>query len=69
MFVFYQFEKMNPYSEQHGLVFRSFVYLFKLLQEREECNFVLKASFLEIYNEKVSRHICNIRKKLQISVL
>lgn len=44
---------MNPYSEQHGLVFRSFVYLFKLLQEREECNFVLKASFLEIYNEKV----------------
>lgn len=60
---------MNPYSEQHGLVFRSFVYLFKLLQEREECNFVLKASFLEIYNEKVSRHIRNIKKKLQISVL
>ncbi|KOX68474.1 Kinesin-like protein KIF12 [Melipona quadrifasciata] len=47
------FERMNPYSEQHGLVFRSFVYLFKLLQERQECNFVLKASFLEIYNEKV----------------
>lgn len=45
---------MNPYSEQHGLVFRSFVYLFKLLQERQDCNFVLKASFLEIYNEKVS---------------
>lgn len=60
---------MNPYSEQHGLVFRSFVYLFKLLQEREECNFVLKASFLEIYNEKVSRHIRSIKKKLQISVL
>ncbi|KAK9295571.1 hypothetical protein QLX08_010135 [Tetragonisca angustula] len=47
------FERTNPYSEQHGLVFRSFVYLFKLLQERQECNFVLKASFLEIYNEKV----------------
>ncbi|XP_017789042.1 PREDICTED: kinesin-like protein KIF12 [Habropoda laboriosa] len=47
------FESMSPYSEEHGLVFRSFVYLFKLLQEREECNFVLKASFLEIYNEKV----------------
>ncbi|XP_060813006.1 kinesin-like protein KIF12 isoform X1 [Bombus pascuorum] len=47
------FERMNPYSEQHGLVFRSFVYLFKLLQERQDCNFVLKASFLEIYNEKV----------------
>ncbi|XP_043474477.1 kinesin-like protein KIF12 isoform X2 [Leptopilina heterotoma] len=47
------FLKMNPYSEDHGLVFRSFVYLFKLLQERHECHFVLKASFLEIYNEKV----------------
>lgn len=44
---------MNPYSEDHGLVFRSFVYLFKVLQEHEKCNFVLKASFLEIYNEKV----------------
>ncbi|XP_015599072.1 kinesin-like protein KIF12 isoform X2 [Cephus cinctus] len=47
------FNRMNPYSEDHGLVFRSFVYLFKVLQERQECNFVLKASFLEIYNEKV----------------
>ncbi|XP_011167259.1 kinesin-like protein KIF12 isoform X2 [Solenopsis invicta] len=45
--------KMDPYSEDHGLVFRSFVYLFKVLQEHEKCNFVLKASFLEIYNEKV----------------
>lgn len=44
---------MNPYSEDHGLVFRSFVYLFKLLQARQECNFVLKASYLEIYNEKI----------------
>ncbi|XP_076756121.1 kinesin-like protein KIF12 isoform X1 [Xylocopa sonorina] len=47
------FERLNPYSEQHGLVFRSFVYLFKLLHEKQECNFVLRASFLEIYNEKV----------------
>ncbi|XP_017887246.1 kinesin-like protein KIF12 isoform X2 [Ceratina calcarata] len=47
------FDRMNPYSEEQGLVFRSFVYLFKLLQERQGCNFVLKASFLEIYNEKV----------------
>jgi len=44
---------MDPYSEDHGLVFRSFVYLFKVLQQHEKCNFVLKASFLEIYNEKV----------------
>ncbi|XP_076228051.1 kinesin-like protein KIF12 isoform X2 [Nomia melanderi] len=46
-------ERINSYSEDNGLVFRSFVYLFKLLQEREQCNFVLRASFLEIYNEKV----------------
>ncbi|XP_046425821.1 kinesin-like protein KIF12 isoform X2 [Neodiprion fabricii] len=47
------FNGKNPYSEGHGLVFRSFVYLFKILQERQDCNFVLRASFLEIYNEKV----------------
>ncbi|XP_043258270.1 kinesin-like protein KIF12 isoform X2 [Colletes gigas] len=47
------FDGMKHYSEDNGLVFRSFVYLFKLLQERQQCNFVLRASFLEIYNEKV----------------
>lgn len=45
--------KPNPLSEDHGLVFRSFLYLFKLIQEKSEFQFVLKASFLEIYNEKV----------------
>ncbi|XP_021705106.1 kinesin-like protein KIF12 isoform X2 [Aedes aegypti] len=45
--------KPDPQHESHGLVFRSFLYLFKLLQERKDTNFVLKASFLEIYNEKV----------------
>ncbi|KAK6625246.1 hypothetical protein RUM43_005540 [Polyplax serrata] len=44
---------VDIYSELHGLVFRSFMYLFKLLQERRDFHFVLKASFLEIYNEKV----------------
>ncbi|XP_028035979.1 kinesin-like protein KIF12 [Bombyx mandarina] len=43
----------GPYCEGHGLVVRSFVYLFRLLRNRPECHFVLKASFLEIYNEKV----------------
>ncbi|XP_075217900.1 kinesin-like protein KIF12 [Lycorma delicatula] len=43
----------DPYSEDHGLVFRSFMYLFRQLQERPDTHFVLKASFLEIYNEKV----------------
>lgn len=55
---------MNSYSEDHGLVFRSFVYLFKVLQEHEKCNFVLKASFLEIYNEKVSS-LSNAKTMLQ----
>ncbi|XP_055597491.1 kinesin-like protein KIF12 isoform X2 [Uranotaenia lowii] len=45
--------KPDPQHENHGLVFRSFLYLFKLLQERKDTNFILKASFLEIYNEKV----------------
>ncbi|KAL0838560.1 hypothetical protein ABMA28_016664 [Loxostege sticticalis] len=43
----------SPYSPEHGLVVRSFVYLFQLIHERPECHFILKASFLEIYNEKV----------------
>ncbi|XP_063624421.1 kinesin-like protein KIF12 isoform X5 [Cydia splendana] len=43
----------SPFSKEHGLVVRSFVYLFQLIQDRPECHFILKASFLEIYNEKV----------------
>lgn len=46
--------KPEPTDSRHGLVFRAFLYLFQLLQERKDTNFVLKASFLEIYNEKVS---------------
>ncbi|GAB0093994.1 Kinesin-like protein [Sergentomyia squamirostris] len=43
----------DPTDERHGLIFRAFVYLFQLLREKKDTNFVLKASFLEIYNEKV----------------
>ncbi|XP_072949569.1 kinesin-like protein KIF12 [Epargyreus clarus] len=43
----------SPYNPEHGLVVRSFVYLFKLIHDRPDCHFILKASFLEIYNEKV----------------
>ncbi|XP_049873826.1 kinesin-like protein KIF12 [Pectinophora gossypiella] len=43
----------SPYAPEHGLVVRSFVYLFQLINERPDCHFILKASFLEIYNEKV----------------
>ncbi|XP_065202233.1 kinesin-like protein KIF12 isoform X2 [Planococcus citri] len=46
-------KKVDPYSAQHGLIFRAFLHLFQLLQEKAEVHFVLKASFLEIYNEKV----------------
>ncbi|XP_057658055.1 kinesin-like protein KIF12 [Diorhabda carinulata] len=45
--------KPAPYSDEHGLIFRSFIYLFQLIQEQPDIHFVLKASFLEIYNEKV----------------
>lgn len=54
--------KPNLTDERHGLVFRSFFYLFKLLQERKDVNFILKASFLEIYNEKVSFSIILLNK-------
>ncbi|CAH0715293.1 unnamed protein product, partial [Brenthis ino] len=43
----------SPYSPEHGLVVRSFVYLFQLIRDRPDSHFILKASFLEIYNEKV----------------
>ncbi|MPC10969.1 Kinesin-like protein KIF12 [Portunus trituberculatus] len=41
------------FSESHGLIFRSFVYLFNQLQNRDDMEFTLTASYLEIYNEKV----------------
>ena len=45
---------LNQSSHEHGLVFRSFIYLFQELSKRsEDANFVIKASYLEIYNEKV----------------
>ncbi|CAG7830834.1 unnamed protein product, partial [Allacma fusca] len=43
----------DPFAMDHGLVFRSFLYLFDQIQNRNDLHFVLKASFLEIYNEKV----------------
>ncbi|CAL4076028.1 unnamed protein product, partial [Meganyctiphanes norvegica] len=44
---------VDLFSEEHGLIFRSFVYLFNQLQNKEDQEFTLKASYLEIYNEKV----------------
>lgn len=55
LIVYFQFfnKRIEPFSKDHGLVFRSFMYLFRLVQQRQDLHFVLKASFLEIYNEKV----------------
>ncbi|GBO99153.1 Kinesin-like protein KIF12 [Eumeta japonica] len=44
--------KPNPKDRQHGLIFRSFLYLFQLIRNRKDITFVLKASFMEIYNER-----------------
>ena len=52
-----QFRKApDMFSEDHGLVFRSFVYLFQVINEQKDKDFLLKASYLEIYNEKVTGH-------------
>ncbi|BFG03874.1 kinesin-like protein KIF12 [Drosophila madeirensis] len=45
--------KPNPKDPRHGLIFRAFVYLFQLIKNRKDVNYVLKASFMEIYNERV----------------
>ncbi|XP_049308043.1 kinesin-like protein KIF12 isoform X1 [Bactrocera dorsalis] len=45
--------KPNLKDPRHGLIFRSFLYLFQLIKNRKDVNYVLKASFLEIYNERV----------------
>ncbi|XP_058984448.1 kinesin-like protein KIF12 isoform X2 [Musca domestica] len=45
--------KPNHKDPRHGLIFRSFVYLFQLIRNRQDTSFVLKASFMEIYNERV----------------
>ncbi|XP_073813749.1 kinesin-like protein at 54D isoform X1 [Musca autumnalis] len=45
--------KPNHKDPRHGLIFRSFVYLFQLIRNRQDISFVLKASFMEIYNERV----------------
>uniref|UniRef100_A0A1A9W8D0 Kinesin-like protein n=1 Tax=Glossina brevipalpis TaxID=37001 RepID=A0A1A9W8D0_9MUSC len=47
------FGKPNLNDHRHGLIFRSFVYLFRLIKNRKDFHFILKASFLEIYNERV----------------
>ncbi|CAG0913345.1 unnamed protein product [Notodromas monacha] len=47
--------KKDFYSEDHGLMYRSFVYLFKCLDQTKEegVTYSVRASYLEIYNEQV----------------
>ena len=56
LLVKFQREGKDRFNEDHGLVFRSFIYLFDELKARsDDATFVIKASYLEIYNEKVSK--------------
>ena len=54
MLFFLQDSPVN-YGENYGLIQRSFMYLFDLVQERRKTiTYTLSASYLEIYNEQVS---------------
>ena len=49
---------MDPLHPDHGLVFRSFIHLFEELKSRgDDATYVIKASYLEIYNEKVNNDV------------
>ncbi len=50
----FQSKRLDPLHPDHGLVFRSFIHLFEELKRRsDDATYVIKASYLEIYNEKV----------------
>ena len=49
----FQSKRLDPLHPDHGLVFRSFIYLYDQLKERSDASYVIRASYLEIYNEKV----------------
>ncbi len=51
----FQSKRLDPLHPDHGLVFRAFIYLFDELQKRgDSAAYVIRASYLEIYNEKAS---------------
>ena len=51
------------------MIFRSFKYLFEAVSKRLSANYVLKASFLEVYNEKVGFTSINNINNVWASVL
>ena len=54
----FQSKRLDHLHPDHGLVFRSFIYLFDQLKERQDASYVIRASYLEIYNEKVKVNRC-----------
>ena len=54
----FQSKRLDHLHPDHGLVFRSFIYLFDQLKERQDASYVIRASYLEIYNEKVRVNRC-----------
>ena len=47
---------MDPLHPDHGLVFRSFIHIFDEIKRRsDDTTHVIRASYLEIYNEKVRK--------------
>ncbi|XP_026681119.1 LOW QUALITY PROTEIN: kinesin-like protein KIF12 [Diaphorina citri] len=60
-------EAADPFHPDHGIIFRSFLYLFSLLQgDRQDIHYVLKVDFLEIYNEKVIDLLNNTKRSLPV---
>ncbi|EFX85436.1 hypothetical protein DAPPUDRAFT_314281 [Daphnia pulex] len=63
-------DQPDPFSEEHGLIYRAFVHLFDRLKEKSksDCTYIIKASFLEIYNEKVIDllNLSTFKKPLQV---
>lgn len=45
--------------------FRSFKYLFELMDNRSDVEYTLRASYLEVYNEKV-QHTASIPNHLYV---
>lgn len=56
----FQSKRLDHLHPDHGLVFRSFIYLFDQLKERQDASYVIRASYLEIYNEKVRVNRCSV---------
>ncbi|XP_059092034.1 kinesin-like protein KIF12 isoform X7 [Tigriopus californicus] len=65
----FQSKRTDPLHVDHGLVFRSFIYLYEQLKQKSnDSSYVIKASYLEIYNEKVIDLLNTGAKKSNLNV-